>query len=82
MNATASAFVPQQVVNDDMLLQRKHQNQKARSPRDDPIRARQMEHQAALGKGDESDGEIEEDFSCISEQAATYMEQQAQLKKA
>jgi hypothetical protein len=110
MDATASAFVPQQVVNDDMLLQRKHQNQKACSPRDDPIRARQMEHKAVLAKvqdesdvlveeeysrrivqdfyrtedrkDDESDGEIEEDFSCLSEQAATYMEQQAQLKKA
>lgn len=110
MDATASAFVPQQVVNDGMLLQRKHQNQKACSPRDDPIRARQMEHNAVLGKvrdesdvlveeeysrrivqdfyrtedrkDDESDGEIEEDFSCMSEQAATYMEQQARLKKA
>ena len=81
MNPTASLFVPQQVANDDMLLQCKHQNQKARSPRDDPIRARQLEHQAAMVDV-ESDGEIE-DFSCMSEQAATYMEkQQAQLKKA
>jgi len=81
MNPTASLFVPQQVVNDDMLLQRKHQNQRERSPRDDPIRARQLEHQAAMVVEDESDGEIEE-FSCMSEQAATYMEKQAQLKKA
>ena len=82
MNPTASLFVPQQVVNDDMLLQRKHQTQKARSPRDDPIRARQLEHQAAM-VDDESDGEVEVDFSCMSEQAATYMEQQqSQLKKA
>ena len=79
MNPTASLFVPQQVANDDKLLQRKHENQKARSPRDDPIRARQLEHQAAMVDV-ESDGEIE-DFSCMSEQAATYMEQQ-QLKKA
>jgi len=107
MNPTASLFVPQQVANDDALLQRKHENQKARSPRDDPIQARQLEHQAAMvpptdesdvlaeeqysrrivqdfyrtddRKGDESDEEIE-DFSCMSEQAATYMEQQ--LKKA
>jgi len=82
MSATASAFVPQ-VVNDDMLLQRKHQNQKARSPRDDPIRARQLEHEAVKAEHlYESDGEIEEDFSCMSEQAATYMEKQLQLKKA
>ena len=82
MNPTASLFVPQQVVNDDMLLQRKHQNQKAHSPRDDPIRARELEHKAVMSKvDDESDGEIE-DFSCMSEQAATYMEKQAQLKKA
>ena len=82
MTATASPFVPQQVVNDDMLLQRKHQNQ--RSPRDDPIRARELEHEAAMEKVhyDESDREIE-DFSCMSEQAATYMEQVVQqLKKA
>ena len=108
MSATASAFVPQQVVNDDMLLQRKHQNQKPRSPRDDPIRARQLEHRAVMAigytngslelvedgelleeeayskrivqdfyrtedhKGDESD---EEEFSHLSEQAATFMEQ-------
>lgn len=85
MCATASAFVPQQVqvVNDDMLLQRKHENQKQRSPRDDPIRARQLEHEAAIENAhDESDGEIEEDFGCMSEQAATYMEKQSQLKKA
>ena len=85
MNPTASLFVPQQVqvVNDDMLLQRKRENQKARSPRDDPIQARQLEHEAVMEKvpADESDGEIE-DFSCMSEQAATYMEKQAQLKKA
>lgn len=103
MKPTARAFVPQQVVNDDMLLQRKHENQKPRSPRDDPIRARQMEHRAVMAqavvevedgelleeeayskrivqdfyltedrKGDESD---EEEFSHLSEQAATFMEQ-------
>lgn len=106
MSATARAFVPQQVVNDDMLLQRKHQ--KPRSPRDDPIMARQLEHRAVMAvgytngslelvedgeileeetyskrivqdfystedrKGDESD---EEEFSHLSEQAATFMEQ-------
>ena len=99
MKPTARAFVPQQVVNDDMLLQRKHQ--KPRSPRDDPIRARQLEHSAVMAqavvedgelleeeayskrivqdfystedhKGDESD---EEEFSHLSEQAATFMEQ-------
>lgn len=74
MRATATEFVPQQVVNDDMLLQRKHQNQKASSPRDDPIMARQMEHQAARANvvSNTTDEELEQ-FSCMSEQAASYM---------
>ena len=51
LSGKGTKVIVPQVVTDAELLLRKNENQKARSPRDDPIMARQLEHNAILAIG-------------------------------